>query len=48
MTLWMVMLGVQALPYAATLITAIVSAISNRVAAALPAPEAVPVATEAA
>jgi cellulose synthase/poly-beta-1,6-N-acetylglucosamine synthase-like glycosyltransferase/exo-beta-1,3-glucanase (GH17 family) len=29
-TLWMVMLGVQALPYAATLATAIVSARSNR------------------
>jgi hypothetical protein len=33
-TLWMVMLGVQSLPYAATFITASVSALSNRKAAA--------------
>ena len=32
-TMWMVMLGVQALPYAATFITASVSAMSNRAAA---------------
>jgi hypothetical protein len=48
-TLWMVMLGVQALPYAATFVTAIVSVLSNRGAASgLPLPEPVPVATEAA
>ena len=37
-TLWMVMLGVQSLPYAATFITAIVSALSNRAASAAAAP----------
>jgi cellulose synthase/poly-beta-1,6-N-acetylglucosamine synthase-like glycosyltransferase/exo-beta-1,3-glucanase (GH17 family) len=35
-TLWMVMLGVQALPYAATMVTAKISARSNRRADALP------------
>ena len=35
-TLWMVMLGVQALPYAATMVTAKISARSNRRTEALP------------
>jgi hypothetical protein len=39
-TMWMVMLGIQALPYAATLITASVSAMSNRAAAQAEAPAA--------
>ena len=48
-TLWMVMLGVQALPYAATFVTALVSVLSNRAAAAaLPGPQALPAVTEAA
>ncbi|MBV9548283.1 MAG: glycosyltransferase, partial [Alphaproteobacteria bacterium] len=43
-TMWMVMLGVQALPYAATFLTASVSALSNRMVAVPPAAlaEAVP------
>jgi len=37
-TLWMVMLGVQALPYAATFLTAVISALSNRADTAAAAP----------
>jgi hypothetical protein len=40
-TLWMVMLGVQSLPYAATFVTASISALSNKkpqAAALVPAP----------
>jgi len=36
-SLWMVMLGVQSLPYLATMITARISARSNRPAGAVPA-----------
>ena len=36
-SLWMVMLGVQSLPYLATMVTARISARSNRPADALPA-----------
>jgi len=36
-TMWMVMLGIQALPYAATLITAKISASANRKPQELPA-----------
>jgi hypothetical protein len=35
-TLWMIMLGVQSLPYLATMVTARISARSNRTAAAVP------------
>ncbi|HEX4118173.1 MAG TPA: glycosyltransferase family 2 protein [Rhizomicrobium sp.] len=35
-TLWMVMLGVQSLPYAATFVTAAISAVSNRKAQVFP------------
>jgi exo-beta-1,3-glucanase (GH17 family)/cellulose synthase/poly-beta-1,6-N-acetylglucosamine synthase-like glycosyltransferase len=35
-TMWMVMLGVQSIPYAATFITASISAMANRAAAARP------------
>jgi hypothetical protein len=45
-SLWMVMLGVQALPYAATFATACISAMSNQQAEAVP--QAPPVAREAA
>jgi exo-beta-1,3-glucanase (GH17 family)/cellulose synthase/poly-beta-1,6-N-acetylglucosamine synthase-like glycosyltransferase len=45
-SLWMVMLGVQALPYAATFATACVSAMSNQQAQSVP--QAPPVAREAA
>jgi hypothetical protein len=45
-TLWMVMLGVQSLPYAATFATATISALSNQKGAAVPAPA--PVLSEAA
>ncbi|HVV28346.1 MAG TPA: glycosyltransferase [Rhizomicrobium sp.] len=38
-TLWMVMLGVQGLPYLATMVTAAISARSNRAAEAAPAAE---------
>jgi cellulose synthase/poly-beta-1,6-N-acetylglucosamine synthase-like glycosyltransferase len=38
--LWMVMLGVQSLPYLATMVTARISARSNRTSGALPAPAA--------
>jgi hypothetical protein len=47
-TLWMVMLGVQALPYAATFITASVSAKSNAATAAPVAPADRPAMPEAA
>ena len=47
-TLWMVMLGVQSLPYAATFVTASVSALSNRAVAAPAAPRPKPVVLEAA
>jgi hypothetical protein len=39
-TMWMVMLGIQALPYAATFLTASVSAMSNRAAVQAEAPVA--------
>jgi hypothetical protein len=48
-TLWMVMLGVQALPYAATFATASISALSNRrLAGPAEQPAAEPVVAEAA
>jgi hypothetical protein len=37
-TMWMVMLGVQAIPYAATFVTASISAMSNRATAAASQP----------
>jgi hypothetical protein len=36
-SLWMVMLGVQSLPYLATMVTARISARSNRTSGAMPA-----------
>jgi hypothetical protein len=38
-SLWMVMLGVQSLPYLATMVTARISARSNRAPGALPVEE---------
>jgi len=47
-TMWMVMLGVQSLPYAATFITASVSAMSNRAAATAAKPADKPAVPKAA
>jgi len=47
-TLWMVMLGVQSLPYAATFVTAVISARSNRAATAAAPPLVEPAMPEAA
>ncbi len=47
-SMWMVMLGVQAIPYAATLYTATVSALSNQKPVSAPTPPALaPLATKA-
>ena len=47
-SMWMVMLGVQSLPYAATLFTATVSALSNQKPVSAPTPSALaPLATKA-